>query len=390
VGRSANLDNPIRRALLGWVVWAVPLTVGIAVIATLLGATEQQVGLTFLTSLVAVVGFQIYSGNSGIMTFGHVAFMAIGAYVAGILAMPPAIKAEALPALPQFLRDIQLPLVPAIAGALVVVFFVALLFGVPFSRLSAAATPISTLAMLMIVYVILVGAEAFTRGSQTFYGVPPLVNLWVALGAALLAILIARLFRDSVPGLRLRASREDELASRSMGVRVARHRLGAWLLSALVVGVAGALFGFTLTAFSPKQFYFTLQFEYVAMLVVGGASTVSGAIGGTILVSLLMEVARRVEGIANGQFFGLQEIVLGTLILAVMFGRKDGLFGFTEAEELIARAWNARRDARNGTSATAGPTSSAAEDDSDPAAPEGGEPRRRPEDLSTDGPARSG
>jgi branched-chain amino acid transport system ATP-binding protein/branched-chain amino acid transport system permease protein len=330
-----TLDSPYTRGVVGWVVLGIPLVLVIAFVEVFLGPANQQVAVTFLISLVAVVGFQVYSGNSGIMTFGHVAFMGIAAYVAGILTIAPAIKAEALPALPSFLRDTQLSLIPAVVVALLVVLVVAFAFGWPLTRLSAAATPISTLAMLMIVYVVLVGAADFTRGSQTFYGVPSLVDMWGVLIAALLAILIARLFRDSVLGLRLRASREDELASRSAGVHVANLRLTSWLLSALIVGLAGALLGFTLTAFSPKQFYFTLQFELVAMLVVGSSTTVSGAVGGTFLVSLLMEAARRVEAAMNGQVFGLQEITLALVILATMYWRRDGLFGLREADEIL-------------------------------------------------------
>jgi len=242
-----------------------------------------------------------------------------------------------------------------------VVLGVALLFGVPLSRLSAAATPIATLAMLIITYVVLVGAADVTRGSQTFYGVPPDVTLPIALGVALVAIFTARLFRESVPGLRVRASREDELAARSTGVDVRNLRLGAWLLSAVIVGVAGILLGHTLTAFSPKQFYFTLQFALVAMLVVGGPTTVTGAVGGAAVVSLLMELARRIEGALHGAtiggfeiagVFGLQEITLGVLIILAMYRRRDGLFGRVELDEVIRRRRDRRRPDHTGASAT--------------------------------------
>jgi branched-chain amino acid transport system permease protein len=286
-----------------------------------------------------------------------VAFVGIAAYASGILTMPPAIKEQALPNLIPALSQVELPLGLAVIGALVVVAFVALLFGVPFSRLSAAATPIATLAMLLITYVVLVGAADITRGSQTFYGVPPLTGMGVAVAAAILAILVARLFRESVPGLRLRASREDELAARSTGVDVARLRLVAWMLSALVVGLSGVLLAHNLTAFSPKQFYLTLQFALVAMLVVGGSTTVTGAVGGTFLVSLLLELARRAESALNGlaigpivlpQVFGLQEITLGLVILAVMYRRREGLFGRLEVDEMLARWWAGRRKGGNG------------------------------------------
>lgn len=350
-GRRLSSDVPAVRALAGLTTLGTPLVVTTALIAVVLGPAEQQVTQNFLIALVAVVGFGIYSGNTGILTFGHVAFMGVAAYASGILTMDPIIKAQALPNLAPFLRDGQLPLLAALVVALVVVALVALLFGVPLSRLSAAATPIATLSMLMIVYVVLVGAADITRGSQTFYGLPPDVNIWLCLLAALIAIFIARLFRESTTGLRIRASREDELAARSMGIDIPNLRLVAWMLSAVVVGMAGVLLGHTLTAFSPKQFYFTLQFAFLAMLVVGGSTTVTGAVGGAVLVSLLTELARRVEDLLAGLtigdvtlqgVFGLQEVTLGLAIILVMYRRSDGLLGRLELDEILL-AWRRRR-----------------------------------------------
>ncbi len=352
LGRTFSLDSPAVRALAGSTTLGLPLLAFTAMVALLLGPAERQVTQNFLIALVAVVGFGIYSGNTGILTFGHVAFMGVAAYAAGILTIPAAIKATALPNLMPFLRETELPLFAAAIIALVVVGVVALLFGFPLSRLSAPATPIATLAMLIIVYVVLVGSSDVTRGSQTFYGVPPDVTLLVAFGAAIGAIFVARLFRESRMGLRVRASREDELAARSMGIDVRNLRLVAWMLSAVVVGVAGILLGHTLTAFSPKQFYLTFQFALVAMLVVGGPTTVTGAVGGSFLVSLLLEIARRLEGVFTNLsiggvtvrgVFGLQEVTLGLLIILVMYRRRDGLFGRLELDELLTARWIRRR-----------------------------------------------
>lgn len=349
-----SAHSPASRSLVGTGLLGLPLAIVALSAMPLMGPVGNQLAVNFLISLVAVVGFGIYSGNSGIMTFGHAAFMGIAAYASGLLTVSPQIKRQALPDLPAWIRDTQLPLLPAMLIAMVIVLIVAVLFGVPFSRLSSAATPIATFTMLLITFVVLAGAKDLTRGSQTFYGLPPAVNIYVALVAALVAIFVARLFRESVVGLRLQASREDELASRSMGVNVPYLRLVAWVLSALVVAVAGVLLGHELTAFSPKQFYIPLQFMLVAMLVVGGQATVTGAVVGTFVVSLLMEGARRLETSLNGltiggvtiqNVFGLQEIILGLLIIAVMFWRRNGLFDFDELDDRL-RLLKTRRAAR--------------------------------------------
>ena len=329
-----------------------PLILIVVVVVGVMGAVGTQLATNMLISMVAVTGFMIYSGNSGIMTFGHAAFLGVAAYVSGLLTVSPVIKKQILPFLPSWLADTQLPLLPAMLVALVVVFLMALLFGLPFARLSAAATPIATLTMLLITYVVLVGAKGITRGSETFYGVPPSVNIFTVLAAAIGALFVARWFKESRMGTRLRASREDELAARSMGINVPWLRLAAWLLSAVVVAVAGVLMAHELTAFSPKQFYIPLQFMLVAMLVVGGQATVTGAAAGTAIVAALLEVARRIEIAVNGLnvgsfqiggIFGLQEITLGLLILAVMFWRRNGLFDFDELDVRLHRWWQARR-----------------------------------------------
>ncbi|HEX5465316.1 MAG TPA: branched-chain amino acid ABC transporter permease [Candidatus Limnocylindrales bacterium] len=351
MGGRVDLDSPWWRTVVGSTMLAVPLIVLALLVELFMGATEEQVAVNFFISLVAVVGFGVYSGNSGIMSFGHVAFMGIGAYVSALLTMPAAIKATALPNLAPWVQQLELPFVLGLVGVAIVVAIVALLFGIPFARLSVESTSVASFAVLLIVYVVLVASADVTRGSQTFYGVPPDASLPVVVVAAIGAVLVARFFRESTPGLRLRASREDELASRSMGVNVPWLRLWSWVLSAVIAGLAGALLGANLTAFSPKQFYFTLQFTLLAMLVVGGTSTVSGAVGGTFLVSLLLEAARRIEAALYGvvigpihlQAFGLQTLTLGLVILVVMYRLRDGLFGLRELDEVVLAWWHRPR-----------------------------------------------
>ena len=342
-----DLDSPAWRTAVGSTTLVVPLVILAVVVSLFMGATEQQVAINFFIATVAVVGFGIYSGNSGIMSFGHVAFMGIGAYVGALLTTPASIKATELPRLAPFLQQVQLPFPVALVAVVAVVALVALAFGIPFARLSVESTSVASFAVLLIAYVVLVASADVTRGSQTFYGVPPNASMIIVVVAAIGAVIVARIFRESIPGLRLRASREDELASRSMGVNVAWLRLGAWVLSAVVAGIAGALLGANLTAFSPKEFYFTLQFTLLAMLVVGGTSTVSGAVGGTFLVSILLEAARRIEAAAYGltigpieiQVFGLQTLTLGLVIMIVMYRFRDGLFGLRELDEVLLDRW---------------------------------------------------
>lgn len=321
--------------------------------ATLLTATN------FLVMLVAVLGISIFSGNSGIMSFGNVAFMAIGAQVSASLTLPVAIKTANLPLLPSFIHALQLDLWSAAVIAMLVVAVLAYLSGLAITRMAVTSASIATLGFLIIVNSVIVGAQGFTRGSQAMYGVPKLVTLPIAVLLAVIAIAVARLYRESTAGLRLRAGRDNEAAARACGIDVARQRLNAWVTGALLSGLAGVMFAHVLTVFSAKEFYFDLTFSLIAMLVVGGLASVTGAVAGAIIVTMLIEILRRLEnGFALGpievpQVFGLTEIGLSLAILAILYSGQNGLLGFREIEAFLPAAWRVRRKAVVPTAATA-------------------------------------
>lgn len=331
------------QAVKGTITLALPL-IALAILAEVaLPAALARLVTLYLIYVSAVVGMQIYSGNSGIISFGHAGFMALGAYGSALLTIQPAVISTSLPNLPHWLAAIaggQSVLV-GLAGAMVVVGLVALLFGLPLARLGGSAASIATLGFLVIVHVTLVASTDITRGSQTFFGVPRGVSAFTALGVALCAVALARIYRGTRGGLALRAAREDEIAARASGVNVVRQRFVAWVLGALVSGAAGVLLAHFLGAFSPKDFHFNLTFLLMSMLILGGISTVSGAVGGTALIVVMVDLLRRLEGGAEvlglklPEVFGLTDIGVGLVILAVMYRLRDGLFGLREVDERL-------------------------------------------------------
>lgn len=330
-------------ALFGTALLLLPLA-AIALIADLaLGKAVQGTVTLMLINLIAVLGFGIYSGNTGIMSFGHVAFMNIGAHFSALLTLPPAQKAMQLPDLPAVFANAQMGLVPAMVLTLLACLPFAVLVGWPIARLSGASAIIATLALLGAVYSLSIGAVEFTKGSQALFGLPKLATLWVVFGFAALAILVARLFRESRAGLEVQATREDERAAGSIGIAIVPRRLLTWAISALVATAAGVLVGLFLTVFSSKEFYFTQTFALLAMLIVGGIASVSGAVLGTVLVTVLIEILRRLEqGPQIGplelpQIFGLTTLGLGICMIVVMIKRRDGLIGYREIESFLPR-----------------------------------------------------
>jgi len=341
-GRAGGrLDPAVVRAFLGALVVAALLAAAALPVWLFLGAAPQGTMTHFLVMVVAVLGIAVFTGNAGIVSFGHAAFMAVAAYVAAWLTLPPEMKEAMLPGLPAFVAQSQLAMPLALPIAAAAAGLVALAVGVPVSRLGGAAAAIATLGLLIIVNGAIVGARDLTRGSQAMHGVPRVVDIPTALAVAALAVIAARVFRELTAGLELRAAREDEAAAAAIGIDAAGRRLTAWVVSGVIAAAAGVLLGHHLGVFTPKEFYFNITFALLVMLIVGGMMSVTGAVAGAALVTVLIEVLRRLEegpvlaGIDLPQVFGLTEVGLSLAILAVLYRRRAGLFGTREADDLL-------------------------------------------------------
>lgn len=325
--RNASVDAAALVAILALV----------ALAASIFGGAAVQRMVTYAAiMLTAVLGLQIFSGNTGIVSFGHAGFVGLGAYATGILTMPAALQRTALRDLPQFLAGHELSFVAALAVVLVLAVLIGLLTGMPLLRLSGSGASIATLALLIIIYTVLVASREITRGSQPFYGVPREVGLWTAVLVASLVIVMARLFRETVFGLAARAAADDERGAAAVGVDNRTARLAAWILGVVAAMAAGAMMAQFLGAFSPRDFYFDLGFTMLAMLIVGGMNSSLGAFAGVAITIAVIETVRRFEG--GGEvlgfqlpvLFGLTQGVLAVAMILVIWRRPAGLFGDRE------------------------------------------------------------
>ncbi|MEZ5667918.1 MAG: branched-chain amino acid ABC transporter ATP-binding protein/permease [Alphaproteobacteria bacterium] len=324
---------------------AAMVAIPVLAIWAFLGGAEQSLATNFLVMLTAALGFAAFSANSGVLSFGHAAFMGLAAHISALLTMPAAVKASALPDLPAFLAGVELPFLASLAVTVALVALLAFVVGIPICRLGGSEAAIATLGLLMIAYSVLVGARELTRGSQALYGIPQTVDIVVGLALAVAALFVVRGWRDSRWGLMLRAVREDEPAAMAIGIRPDRARLASWTLSGAVAALAGVMLGHFLTVFSPQEFYFDLTFAVLVMLIVGGFASTTGAVVGAVLVTVLIEILRRIEqsglfeAIGIGQVFGLTEIGLSVAVLWVLYRHNDGLLGHRELTDL----WPLRR-----------------------------------------------
>ncbi len=294
-----------------------------------------------LTMLIATVALYIFVGNSGIFSFGHIAFMAIGAYVGSLLMISPANKKLNQPNLPHFLAVAHLdPFVACLIAGLAAAV-VALVVSIPLIKLSGLTASLTSLAILQIVYVVAANWANVTNGELGITGIPLLPNVTELWLVALAVIAVALFFQQSRWGRRLRASREDEVAARALGLSINTDRRIAFLLSALFMGIAGALYVQLLGALVPETLYISATTMILIMLIVGGMTSLSGAVVGSIAISTFSEILIKIQdGVLVGGVnikgpVGIQPVGLAAVMLLVLIIFPKGL---TRSRELTLLA----------------------------------------------------
>jgi branched-chain amino acid transport system permease protein len=302
-----------------------------AAATALLSESVQRQVTADMTFLIAAVGLYMFTGLSGILSFGHMAFAAIGGYAAAILVIDPETKAVILPDLPGGLGSVLLDPVTAtvVAGLLGAVF--AGLIGVALMRAPGMAATLASFAMLVIVNSVAINWRGLTGGSQGMVSVPMTTTIWTVVPWACVAVVAAAMLQRSRWGIRLIASREDEAAARSVGIRVTTERWIAWTVSAFFTGVSGALYAQFVGSFTPGVFYLDVTFLVIVMLVIGGRTSLSGAVVGACVISIAGIALRRAEegfdvlAWSVEPMHGLRAIGLGLIMLVVLLKRPDGL-----------------------------------------------------------------
>jgi branched-chain amino acid transport system permease protein len=331
--------EPLARALWPPFALAVLLVITWVLVDAFGGVIYKGYAVRMFLNLMVVLALQIFSGNSGVLSFGHATFIAMGAYFSALLTIPPDQKTFQFLTMPHWLSSWIFPanlsaLEAVLAGAGLAAVVAALL-APPVVRLAGVQAGIATLAILVMDNVFNTQTTSITRGTSTLIGVPQTTTFVSLLIWALIVIGIAYVFKQSRFGLRLRASRENFRAARSVGVHVARERAIAWILSGLVAGAAGALYGHWYVTFSPGDFYINtngidLVILPIAMLVIGGMRSVTGAVVGCYFVTIVYTFFNRWEvdgfkGTVSTAPSGTANLVLAAALLVVLILRPRGL-----------------------------------------------------------------
>ena len=321
------------------------LVVAAALLGTLVSISTQTYFTDTLVKVSIVVALYVFIGNSGMLSFGHISFVALGAWTAGVLTVPTSEKPAIMPNLADFLVHRHASNVMSLVIAAVVGGIAAFIVGIPLMRLSGLAAGIATFGVLEITHNLLTYEERVGPGQNAFSSVPETTGLRQAGIAAVVCIVVAFVYSRSRFGRLLRATREDDAAARAVGTSVYRQRLIAFTVSGFLAGLAGGLYVHLLPV-QVNSVYLDLTFITLAMLVVGGTTSLFGAVVGALAVSALdswLAVAENGTSLFGWHIDlppGTAEIVVGSLMAAVLILRPSGLTGGRELR-LRGVSWRA-------------------------------------------------
>jgi branched-chain amino acid transport system permease protein len=344
-------------------VWAIIilLLVGAALVNAFAPFVYVGIYTYFCVTLMLVLGLQMFMGNSGILNWTYVGFVGIGAYAASILSTAPMVKQMGVPNMYPALVKLQMPVLPAVLMGGLVAAAIAAIIAWPLMRLSDAAGVITLFATLIVIHVILTQWDNVTNGPRTFFGVQQFTTIWIGAVAACVTLVVAHLFRESSLGLRVRATRDDRYAARAVGVNMVAVRYVTFVLSSFIAGFGGGLWAHYITSFSPKSFYVGEAFVLLSMLIIGGAGSVTGATVGAVVITVLREALRQLEGYLNNaqvfsfEVYGLTEVGVAMLLIIMLVWRPSGIVGGSE----LVLPWVRRRRSDGAASTSSGPEETA-------------------------------
>ncbi len=318
-------------------VWSAILVAALIAAPYLLNAYALSFLSIILITATGALGLNMLTGYTGLISLGHVGFLVTGAYAYAVL-----VSKYGLPPLLGFLAA---GLVPALASLIV---------GAPSLRLKGLYLAITTLAFSFIINTVILEARPITNGARGIMVQRPSVlgvsfDSDAAFAHLCLAVAIATLLatlniRRSRIGRAFVAIRDNDTAARAMGVNLHAYKLYAFVTSAFITGIAGALYGIYLSFVSVEGFPFLLSIEALAILIVGGLGSALGAVLGTIMIVLLPEATRLVFSLFSAQMdalfsTGAQELksmLYGLVIILFLRFQPRGLVG---AWHDIKRTW---------------------------------------------------
>ncbi len=265
----------------------------------------QGVMIIICVNLMGVLGVSLLTGFTGMFSFGHAAYMALGAYTSAIL-----------------VGRLGMPFVVGLLAAAAFAALASVIIGYPTVRLVGDYFAIAALGFGEATRLILDNGGSLTGGARGFVGVPKHTTLPIAILIVILGAILMRNIINSRFGRSFVAIREDKLAAEAMGINTARSRMLSLAISAAYAGVGGSMFAHYLTFLQPVMFDINKSTELAATVVFGGLGSMTGSIIACIILTSIPEIFR--------PFYLWRMVFYGLALVTTIVLRPQGLLGSFE------------------------------------------------------------
>jgi len=266
-------------------------------------------------NIVMTVSLGMVNGFTGQFSIGHAGFMAVGAYTSAMITTVWLHLSVANPwvGYPVFILAILAGgLMAAGAGYLV---------GAPSLRLKGDYLAIVTLSANELIRTVIRVTNAL-GGPRGLGGIPKFTNLEVVFVFAIVSVVLMRNYLFSSHGRSMKAVRDSEIAAEATGINTTKQKVFVFVFSAFFAGVSGGVFAHLLQFIHPDNFSFVKSLEYLIYLYVGGAASISGAMVGAAIFTLLPELLRSLQS--------WRMVIYPLILILTMIFRTEGIMGLKE------------------------------------------------------------
>lgn len=256
---------------------------------------------------VLASSWALLAGYGGQFSFAHMAFMAIGAYVGGLVSI-----------------HLNIPLIGSIVVGTLVAGVAGLIIGTLTLRFKAAYLALFTIAFSEILRTVLRAEAQITRGDRGLKLGPLFPNsisrvpdYYVLAGLLIVSLAIMYWLERSRIGLFLRAIREDEDAAAARGVDVVYYKVFVFVVTSMIAGLAGAIFANYVTIITPNIMVIPQMGLVIAMAIIGGVESLIAAAIGAVLIQISLELLR--------EFGAWRMVIFGALLIITLRFASDGI-----------------------------------------------------------------
>ena len=255
-------------------------------------ASRQMLNMVITLScyILLSVSLNLVVGFLGELSLGHAAFMSVGAYSGSMLSVA---ILEKFPQIPLYVR---LPIAMLFGGIIAAVF--GIIIGIPVLRLNGVYLAIVTLAFGEIIKNVIINLD-FTGGAigydtEPIYETPKNLLPFAAVAVIVSVILIINLAK-SKHGRAITAVRDNRIAADATGIKITYYKLMVFALAAFIAGIAGVIWGHSLSIIKAAKFDFNMSIEILVIVVLGGLGSVRGSVIAAIIMIILPEMLRDLQ-----------------------------------------------------------------------------------------------